>query len=424
MKNLLISFLLILCLSNCNKNAFTEHEVEKVWVPAEEQLETYQTLLTAHQSGWEFIMERPNDHGVYYGLINFKNENEIDFLVDYAIRYTKYQPGKINFAVHNGSPSFSFPKYSPFANFIDHAGGLDSLYTFNKIVNDTLFLDGNGVGVKLKLYKCPPEKNQALRNNSMAKNKDDLFKIFSMKRFFFYLNKGGQSFDIALDTLRKEFVINYGTNEDFKAFTSKYYFDQDGIVLQKPFSDSGVEFRKLKPQSQSEFTAIFDEGITITNEPKPKRYNLKIVSDFKGHDAHFGWGSYAGLSTRDQLDIANMRAINEVEFFSIFPTFIIEDEPPVIHGLAAFIMKSGDIALGMDRQLTKFTDDGRVYFERYIVEEHPSSEEINAAKAKITPYFYNERGFYIIGDNNGLYLVDARDGLTWAHFRSLTRMPQ
>jgi len=397
------------------------YEVDHVWEDPSKQLETYKQLLISEENGWEFTLEDGTTKKIHYGYIDFKNEEKVNFLVDFTTKYQKLLSNDIIFSIKNRNPVLSFPKSTNFTNFIEQAKNLDSLFVFNKILNDTIFLDGQIAGSNLKLFKSTKEKVNALLKNQIDINKENLKKVFNMTRFFFQIHKRNQSYDISLDTLRKEFVIHYGTNQDYKVFISKYYFDHDGIVFNSPFLVDNLEIKKLKLKSLKLDYAEFEDEIKITNESKPKVYNPVIAKDFHGHEAGFGWGSFDGFCTRDRIDIANMKSIFEFNMYAIFPVMILQDDPPVIHGLIGFIMRNGSISLGSDYPLTTYTNDGRVIFKKYVQEDFNTSAELTKAKSILTPLLYNPQGFYIIQRNNGVYLVDARDGKTWAYLISLTR---
>jgi|GEM_PF-1867861 len=421
MKNIFYIIPLLFLFINCSKNSFEENPVEKVWKDPNIEMEKLKEELLNQENGWEFKLEDGLTKAIFFGHINFDSDTEISFLTDYSKSYYKKNKGKIIFSIKNNKPTFYFPKTTRFAQLLEHSRNLDSLYILNRIDNDTIFFDGHQIGTKFKLFKSTNERKQALMSNNIEKNRKDLIKTFEMKKYFFYLKKGEHTFDIKLDTFRKEFIINHGTNTDFKLFISKYYFDHDGIVLNKTFNVNGVEIKKLKPINIQADFAEFEDGITITNESKPKIYDLSITKDFHGHIVGFGWGSYAGFGTRDKRDIANIRAMPELNVHAIFPTLIIQEDAERLHGMIVFINRAGGFMLGAELQLTNYTEDGRVVFTKYVIEDDPKNPLLMASKAILTPILYNKEGFYIIRNGAGVDLVDARDALTWGNYVPVMR---
>ncbi|MFD1166657.1 hypothetical protein ACFQ2C_13675 [Sphingobacterium daejeonense] len=111
----------------------------------------------------------------------------------------------------------------------------------------------------------------------------------------------------------------------------------------------------------------------------------------------------------------------ELNVHAIFPTLIIQEDAERLHGMIVFINRAGGFMLGAELQLTNYTEDGRVVFTKYVIEDDPKNPLLMASKAILTPILYNKEGFYIIRNGAGVDLVDARDALTWGNYVPVMR---
>jgi hypothetical protein len=72
---------------------------------------------------------------------------------------------------------------------------------------------------------------------------------------------------------------------------------------------------------------------------------------------------------------------------------------------------------GSDFPIVTITDDKLMKFTKFRLASPVSDIRVKESKEIYEPYLYNSVGFYIIQMQNGYYMVDARDALTWVYFQ-------
>ncbi|GAA4148501.1 hypothetical protein GCM10022216_35390 [Sphingobacterium kyonggiense] len=411
----LISFLFL----SCNREEFKVFEVEDVWGSETAQLDL---LVSNFQENkfWEVVVQDGHNKSAHYGFLNINEASSADFMTDFSPLYSSFSKTNFQLRAFNRSAIINFPKESKFAKMSQDAVYIDTTFALNKIVKDTLFFLGTLKKSTLKLIPSSNEKYNALKQHKIKETKASMDKIFEMPRYFFRIHKGAQSFEISRDTVLK--TINFYYEENNKVITKfvQYYYDADGLVFLDPVRINGTVFDKIKVKSVGTSSAEFQDNIRITNEAEPLVYDQVIARSFNNYVHGSGWGSRDGFSTRKQTGIGDVYKIREYLMVSIFPVFINEDNPPVIHGLFGFVLLNGGISPGIEFPLVEFTDEGLLTFTVYQMDSYYGPDiQIKKSKEFLRPMFYNEKGFYVLQRNNEMVLVDARDALTWIHLRPI-----
>ena len=419
MKNLILYILCILSFSSCQKDVLKSFEIEKVWKDPEEKMELFKKEILSSKDGWELRIENGLNGGVTSGYIRFENESSAEFLVDFSELFSSLKKTEVSLSVQDRNPSLTFPPNSSFGYFTSYAKKIDSIYNFNKIINDTIFLEGESQKSSLKLIKSNPQTANQFLQNRFETNKKTINSIFHSEKFFFHFNTLNKSYDLEMDTVNRFIKLQYKSADSLESASSYYFFNGIGISLAKPIILDGQKIEHLNLPEIKNGKLTFQNSYSISNEGKPVIYDTRPIATFIRKESSIVWTSKNGFSNRNQNDVAKMKSIPEFSEFIVFPNFGLDTAINQEYGFVGFMLSQGygegienPIVEGNSEKLLKFRPLGGM---------GPRATEPNTVNALkvIFKYLYNPKGFYVIQHKSGYYLVDARDGLTWAYFLNI-----
>lgn len=419
MKKLIIYILCILSFSSCQKDALKSYEIEKVWKDPKEKMEFFRKEVLDQKDGWEIRIENGLNGGITAGYIRFQNESNAEFLVDFSEIFSTLKKTEVSLSIKDRNPSLIFPQNSSFGYFTSYTKNIDSIYNFNYITNDTIFLDGEKHKSVLKLIKCNPKTANQLITNSFESNKKTINSIFHLEKFFFHFNTLKKSYDIEMDTINRFIKLQYKSADSVAIASSYYFFNGKGISLAKPIILDGQKIEHLDFPEIKNGKLNFQNSYSISNESKPVIYDTRSIERFLRKEPPIVWSSFNGFSNRNENDIASMKRIPQFTEFVIYPNYGLDSTINQEYGFIGFIL--GDyFGQGIENPIVDKTPDKLIKF-RPLGGMGPRATEPNTVHSlkEIFKYLYNPKGFYIIPYKTGYYLVDARDGLTWAYFVNL-----
>ncbi|OYD41079.1 hypothetical protein CHT99_15155 [Sphingobacterium cellulitidis] len=419
MKRFIIYFSCIFLFASCEKNTLKTFEIEKVWKDPQEKMDYFKKEILSNKDGWEIRINNGLNGGVTAGYIRFDSENNAQFLVDFSDLYSSLQKTEVDLSVKERNPSLIFPANSTFGYFTTYTKSIDSIYNFNKVINDTIYLEGVAEKSSLKLIKCNAQTANQFVKNRFEENKKTINSIFHAEKFFFYLNTLNNSYDLEMDTINRFMKLQYKYADSISIASSYYFFNGVGITLEKPITLDGQKIEHLNLPEIKNGKLNFQNTFSISNESKPKIYDPKSIDRFLRKEPPIVWSSFDGFSTRKQNDIAKMKRIPRFTEFVIYPRYGLDSAINQEYGFVGFIL--GDyFGEGIENPIVDKTAENLVKF-RPLGGMGPRAKEPNTVHAlkEIFKYIYNPKGFYIIPYRTGYYLVDARDGLTWAYFVNL-----
>ncbi|GGH22736.1 DUF4302 domain-containing protein [Sphingobacterium alkalisoli] len=302
---LLLSFIVFAFIS-CQKDSLTQIEVEDVYGDPEEKLQPFAEEISNYEGGWEFIVLGRNN-SQSYGYIEFNTNSIADFISTVNTDFIEPDTTSYKITVHKANPSLIFPSSSNFASLAQLAGGLDTLFTFKNVENDTIFLEGEYQKSRLKLYKS----KSTTSINEKVENLLNVDSLLTMPKFFYNISLNNSTEVFAyVDEENQAVVFHYKEGGVSNYHFTKFLNTVDGIKFENPLTLNGISitFEDLKPATSSSFT--FRDG-QITNAAEPAFYE-NAINDFlisNSINESQVWLSEYSWSRRKRLDAFNMKAI-------------------------------------------------------------------------------------------------------------------
>lgn len=411
-----ICIILVLIFSNCAKDPFETYEIEKVWENTSIDLVKLKSEILENKNGWEFFIQGKGNKSVHYGFFNFQSESAVDFVCDLSSEFYTLSNSAINFENVESNAAIKFPATSRLAQLANSASNIDSVYVVKNLKEDTIFFEGENTRSILKLIKGKPEKLGKIKNNSISQDKEGISMILNFPRFFFHIKYQNIQFDLEIDTLQKTFNIRKNNGKRMEIDVHRYYFNGEKIKFLTPLKIMDKVFPDLKLKSINNNEAFFEEGLKITNESKPIFYDHMPINTFEGTVISWAWGSRTGFSQRAKDDIAKLRNIKDFDRLIINPRFDTDTVAKQDYGFLGILLK-GRYTDGSDFPIVTITADKLMKFNKFRLASPVSDNRVKESKEIYEPYLYNSVGFYIIQMQNGYYMVDARDALTWVYFQ-------
>ena len=418
MKKIFAFIVFVSIFSGCKKGDLKDIPLEKVWEDPHEKLEKLKEILASSKDGWEYTITYGDHKNVSYGYLGFNTASKSEFVSDFSKNFSSFGSTDYKLAVIQANPSISFKPNSRFSNFAADAKYIDTLWTYKSHVKDTVHLEGELFGSKMKLFKCSSEKLKKLKSNSINSDVEKIKKLALMPRYFYHFQYGTKTIGLEIDTAIRMLRFISGTDQKPVLRESKYYFHGDGITLEKPIILEDKTLNVLEGFEISEKELKIRGGMKILNESVPKVYDQKPVREFEGDfNTRLWWESSNVFGTRHEPDIAGFTKIPGYSIFSLAPYYAYFEEGKVFHwffGIDVNGMNPGSYA----GPLSKIDKNGILSFVK-LLESEPAEDPAVLKSMEITnSYIYNPKGFYVIRTGVGYTLVDARDGQTWAYFQA------
>lgn len=418
MKKYIIFFILLSLIYSCKKGQLQPIEVDKVWPDPVENLKLFKDALASNKTGWEYTIAYGKNKTITYGYLGFNSENSSDFIGDFSKNFSKFDKTNYNISIVQSNVSLSFPERSKFGNLAADAKFIDTVYTVKKVDADTIFLEGEIHQSLMKLTKCSAEKLALLKNNSIELDFEKIKQLANMPRYFFHYHQGGKTLGLEIDTLKRSLSFISGSNENAIKNTISYYYNGNGLTLEKPITIEGIKIQHIENLELDNSGLKAKGDIKITNEKAPKIYDLKPVRELEGDEnTRLWWESYEVFSQRGKPDIAGFTKLPEYSNFSLAPYYDYY-EPAKRYFWYTGISLTGINPGSNHAYLSNTSKEGIIKFLIILETEESENPEVIKTMNIAESYFTNPIGFYVIKTGVGYTLVDARDALTWAYFQA------
>lgn len=416
MRKFIYIWIIVLFFVACKKGDMKTIEVEKVWEDPELVLKELKESLTSHKSGWEYTITYGPNQSISYGYLGFANAESADFISDYSANFSTFDKTAYNLLVVQTNPSLRFSQNSRFANFAADVRLIDTLFTYKGIRGDTVLMEGEYRGSIMKLTKCSPEKLQKLKANSINGDMEKIKKLADMPMFYFKYQQDGKSVGFDVDTASKSMTFISGTENIPVYLTSKYYFNGNGVSLERPIELDGLKIHHMEDLQLQAMEMLIKGNIKISNEKAPKVIDRRVLREFIGLPTSNLWYiSMDGFGERKKPDLAGLNKIANYTNFNLAPYYAFNEEFQV-HFWFATINLQGESPGSAFGPYASATPEGMLKFLPFL--ETPASPMPDVVEAmKITgEYLFNSVGHYVQRYKLGYALVDARDAKTWAYF--------
>lgn len=411
--NKLCGFVLaLLLLASCSKEIVEGYPVEDVWGAYSARIDSLREVVIDTDTGWEFIIDNQSSNATYYGFLGFEDGSGSSFAVDVDGKFFQKDANPCSLMIRKSNPSLAFARTSAFSDFALQEGMVDTTFSYKYAKQDTLFFLGDVFGNGLKLFRSNPENNSFFKNNAWPNLIGSFWgavnELLESPRFFNRISTASKTGDVIFNNTQKTVTLLFQRGTGVESKTTGYYFTASGIKFTnsdvvETLGIEGIENVQYA-DSQLKFT-----GGSIENTGSPAAYDQDAARQFL-YEAPTLWTTKEGFGRRGEPDIAGIRNIPNLRFMVYWPKYNISGSTE--YDMWGFF--SGAWEAGQQAPISSITEDKLVKFQPWGSFGNPTSQQVVDALVATAPILYNSKGFYAVQYGNGFYLVDARDGLTWA----------
>jgi hypothetical protein len=423
--------LLLLLISGCSKDedpVFDQTADERT----NETLLQYETALISAPDGWNAQVLTGTGH-LFHFHFRFNDKNRVTMYADIDTT-TAGTAAESSYRLKAlQQPALIFDTYSYLHILADPDGsvnggedgeGLKSDFEFSidTVTTDSIKLTGRFNGSKVTLRRASQEDAAAWQNGDWrrAVSFQQLGRILE---YFKRMPLNGVIYEIRLNQqVRSITFIWMDAGGNTRTFTSNYYFDTRGIMLETPLENGNRSIRSLSVEGFDAATnqlrvRVNDETpAAISGAVTPVRRDLESPSRWwqAVYNQETYWQSNSGFHVNGVDDAFRIRNIPNFTFLLFWPAFGIQDG--IIYDLTGFVLNNnGTLGIGFGAAWLppEFTNDGRIIFSIYgTLGTIPTAAR--SAFDNTAALFADPSGFYLIQTGAFTYdMVSARDARAW-----------
>lgn len=263
MKQILLYSLLSLALfTGCKKDNDNLIDGKKPEERVTEALTMYQDRLTGSTYGWKAVLY-PAGGGGYSFYMNFNKENRVTMLADLDYDYAETSLESSYRMKANQIPSLLFDTYNymhvladPDPNIFGGVPGAgifsDFEFSFDKVVGDTVKLNGKLMGSKLILVKATQAEQNAYNTGVFKTTLTDVVDYVTTYPYYYILLGDDNKLQTTFDINNKVIALTWNEGGVVTTVSTAFSFTLSGILLQEPLTYKGKSF--------SEFTYDAEKG--------------------------------------------------------------------------------------------------------------------------------------------------------------------
>ncbi len=428
---LLYILLFLLVLGACRKDddpVFDQTADERI----NAVLQEYQTALINAQDGWEARIVTGTG-GIFNFHFQFKPNNRVSMYADIDTasagnaRESSYRLKALQ------QPSLIFDTYSYLHQLTDPDGSVnggdngsglisDFEFSIDTVTTDSIKLTGRYNNTKVTLHRAQPQDAAAWQNGGW-RNTLSFQYITNILEYFKRLTFNGVAYDLRFNTLQRTITFVWADAAGtLRQFTSAYFYNRDGLILETPFNDGTRTITRLTGAGWTQNNtvlrvtingnipgAIVGAASPIKNDAgAPRRWWQTMASV----DSY--WITVDGFHVNGVDDAYHIRSVPNFYFAIYWPAFNTQDG--ITYDVLGYVVvQNNSLALqfGSAWAPPTFTSNGRVIFEQI-----GTIGTIPAAAAAIFNNTNNQMaepaGYYLIQTSSRSYdMVSAKDARAW-----------
>lgn len=424
----------LLLFFSCTKNSLETIPVESSFEAPEHALLRYEEELASAPYGWEFgLATKSNSY--FAGYLDFSEANTAQFTINlFAPENVTLQSTAFNTRVYENNPVLAFPS-GVFAQFGQGQIGVDTVFTFQAIRQDTIYLLGNRHGSQLILTPASLQQSEGYREGTVVNTLHNIAAITQLPRYFKRLVVNGADYDLHFRPELQTLYIHYGGTQRFKIHETLYAPTATGVSLQKPLVD-GINvityLDALEVDLEAGTLSVVTNGIsrTFTNEYTPSAYDVTAAQYFFNNpprqinlDYGGGIGVLAeGVSvSRFGFTVAGVQdayGLDDIEGFNLF--MLVHRLSPLGYG-AGWLVVNNTIQTDYGPAfIHQFSDPaGNIRFQ-YQGVFGPPPESAAAAVNQTIATLVDPNGFFVVSAGTGFYdlvSLNVGGGQKWINFQ-------
>lgn len=422
MKKILIySLFIVLGLSACEK----EDKDTPLGTSDErlnEALVEYKDQLVNAENGWKATLF-PSGGAGYSFLFDFSQNDRVTMLSDInpttstesfesTYRLKAMQHPSLLFDTYSYLHILSDPDASKSGGDYGQGKYSDFEFRFVSATPDSIVLSGIYNESKLILVRATQDEARQYIGQ-LAKNAEAFEEINNFTTYFKRLTIGNKSYDMAVDTERRNLTFTYKNGGVVSTFTTSYYFTANGVHLLEPFSDGEISIPELTQPVYYAANRRIDIKVPsgtarIVEASQPAVIDEAAAERFKNAPPNGSyWYTVEGFTVEGEKDAFNITSLPKY----FFTTFYIQPDPPY----DALIFWTTDDDFYGPALRTRTSNDGKIFFVQegeFGTVPEEAAPAVNATRDQLTI----PEGYYVIKSADGYDLVSAKDAKAWINF--------
>jgi hypothetical protein len=389
----------------------------------------YQAALVSSPTGWKATIT-PGNGGIYHFYFRFNNENRVVMYSDFDTTTAKHQKESSYRLKVLQQPTLIFDTYSYLHLLSDpdaavnggsYGSGLlsDFEFSLDTLYADSIILTGKMNNTRITLEKASQQELDEWQNGEWA-DALSFINVANIKNYFKRLTLDGVEYEVSVDPASRTIIFQWLSGGAVKQFSTSYYFNAGGIVLESPLTNGNQTISGFSDVSWSEATQTLSVHVsntagTIAGAVKPLKTDLNAPQRWWQTAVNDGgyWESFAGFHANGANDAFGINTLGKFYSLIYAPEF---DTGVDLFG-PLFINAAGTSVephYGGAISTPEFTADGKAVFSILgtyaFTEPYPTSGP--AAQSLIQLLI--PQGYYFIQTSATSYdMVSALDAKTW-----------